>query len=375
MVTVKQFEDDNYPLQYTSFKQYSRISSEGIRVPLYCLGTQPLIDNGPLREFSCDPDEDESILNSLLLAQWEDRLWKGLCKYDVTTSEIKVISGKRKFLAQLNEGWDVDQLSNLEESKACCQGDASMFKCKKHFEELLFCVAMGKRAKPEFIPMVAVPNNVILIIMNVTPVEYGHIFLLPCGWSRLSQSMDAKFLEMIIRVSLEINNSSFRMFYDWSISSAPHPYFQACYFPNHLPVELMPVLKLFNDWGGRICIMRLLNYPIKALLFESSDNLQVLVEALVAICSFFKEKNFSYSLLLSDCGKKIFLFPQVPTSADSCALPAWECGGHFLFKSRSDFDEATEEAILERLAAASLDDERFQEVEQFCCRVAGKLAH
>ena len=59
----------------------------------------------------------------------------------------------------------------------------------------------------------------------------------------------------------------------------------------------------------------------------------------------------------------------------SSILSPWECWGYFLFKSRSEFDQATEDALLDRIAAAaSLDDAEFQGVKQFCCDVAGKVS-
>ncbi|RVW27821.1 hypothetical protein CK203_107064 [Vitis vinifera] len=37
-----------------------------------------------------------------------------------------------------------------------------------------------------------------------------------------------------------------------------------------------------------------------------------------------------------------------------------ECSGHFVFKSRNDFDQVTEEAMLERMGTASLDEPGFR---------------
>lgn len=64
---------------------------------------------------------------------------------------------------------------------------------------------------------------------------------------------------------------------------------------------------------------------------------------------------------------------QLQTSTNSI-LSAWECGGYFLFKSRSEFDQATEEALLKQLSTVSLDDKGFQAVKLLCCSVASKFA-
>ena len=65
---------------------------------------------------------------------------------------------------------------------------------------------------------------------------------------------------------------------------------------------------------------------------------------------------------------------QMRASTNSHALSSWECSGHFVFKSRNDFDQVTEEAMLERMGTASLDEPGFQVVKQLCCSIASKLA-
>lgn len=64
----------------------------------------------------------------------------------------------------------------------------------------------------------------------------------------------------------------------------------------------------------------------------------------------------------------------VQKSAISRNLLAWECGGYFLFGSKHEFDQVTEEAIHKRLSAVSLNDEGFQVVKQLCCSIASKLS-
>ncbi|KAB1222823.1 GDP-L-galactose phosphorylase 1 [Morella rubra] len=318
--------------------------------------------------------EEQSTLDSLFLAQWEDRMWKGVIRYDVTASEIKVICGRRKFLAQFNEGWNVDYVSKPQENRVCSQGDLSFTKWMKHHEELLFCVASGEMTEPELIPSATVPDGAVLITINATPVEYGHVFLVPCGSDSLYQVLDARSLEMVGRVAVEINNSSFCLFYDSPAADTYHQCFQGCYFPSPLPVELTAVNTFFRDGRRGMRISAVTDYPIKTLLFESSQRFKIMVEVLVEICSHLQGRRIPYNLLITNCGQKIFLFLQHQNLANSRTLSAWECGGYFLFRSRAEFDQATEEAIVEKLSAVSLDDEGFQGVKQLCCSIADKLS-
>ena len=48
--------------------------------------------------------ESGSLLDTVLLAEWEDRAEQGLFRYDVTTCPTKVVPGAYGFVAQCNEG-------------------------------------------------------------------------------------------------------------------------------------------------------------------------------------------------------------------------------------------------------------------------------
>ncbi|KAJ4980822.1 hypothetical protein NE237_031659 [Protea cynaroides] len=338
---------------------------QGTEIPLYWLGSQSALDNGTCGRVSCTPTAEQNLLDSLFLAQWEDRAWKGFLRYDVTSCELKVIDGRRKFVAQLNEGWNLNNFLKQNPLTYRCM--------KMHSERLLFGIASGEKTNPEIIHSATVPDDASLVVVNANPVEYGHVFLVPHGLISLSQLMDASALEMVVRIAVEINNCSFRVFFDYSASSANHPYFQACYFANPLPVELMPVVTIHGDRKLEgLHMYEVKDYPVKAFLFVDKGNLKVLIEVVAEICSWLQDQKIPYSLLISDCGAKMFLFPQ--RLAVAYSLSAWECGGYIVFKDRFEFDQATEEAMLERLGAFSLDDESFSVVMQLCCLVASRLA-
>lgn len=377
MVSIKQFEEDYCLSRHNSSSELTKCSGvpfrgnlSGIRIPLYLFGYQPAKGNDASGVFSCTTEEEHSLLDSLLLAQWEVCSWKGLLKYDVTCCESRVINGSRKFIAQLNVGWN-----------SCCLAghplDPFQFDSMKFLvDELLFSVTGGEKANSELIPSAVVPNDANLIFLNANPVEYGHVFIKPSEFNHLPRFLDARSLEMAARVAVEINNYSFHVFYDFHPSSrVNHLLFQACYFANPLPVENVPAVSITGDWQeGWIHICEVLDYPIKALLFKGNGNFRMLAAVVAEICSSLLDHNTPFSLLISECGMQIFLFPQVDTTSTVvCNLSAWECAGHFVFKARCDFDLATEETYVKRLAAASLDYEGFQAVKQLSCRVASKL--
>ncbi|KAL1168999.1 hypothetical protein V6Z11_A05G118200 [Gossypium hirsutum] len=392
MVTVKWLEYKSFLAKNGKSKQLEDSFSflqeifSGMNFPIYCFGSQSIEEDTSFEGISCIIEEEQNILDAVLLSQWEDRMLKDCFKYDVTTSEIKVVTGKMKFLCQLNEGQITDHLSKSE-GNTLHELDPFAFDCVKHQEELLFCLANSKKAKSELIPSASdilemckcCLNTWILIdlgvasLYQVTPIEYGHVYLVPCASNRLYRFLDARSTEIITRLAAEINNQSFRIFYNCYIPNRSGVYFEACYFPHPLPVEFRPAGTLFGASGRRgIHICSIIDYPIKTLSFQTTQNLKILAAAISEICFQLEEKNIQYNLMISDSGKKIFLFLQ-KTCAASHAISAWECGGYFLFRNRYQFDQVTEDAMINRLSSFSLDDNDFEAVKQLCCRIASKF--
>uniref|UniRef100_A0A1D1XSW9 GDP-L-galactose phosphorylase 1 n=1 Tax=Anthurium amnicola TaxID=1678845 RepID=A0A1D1XSW9_9ARAE len=364
MVSVK-YEGDYPPLrQNTGSEQSRKACLRGTRVPVFLFGAWRSSDGDCCSDLLCS-GEKQSLLDSLLLAQWEDHALSGLLRYDVTSCETKVIDGEKGFIALLNENWNVNSFTesqNKIQRSDCLKLDY----VKADVEDLLFCVAIGDKEGPELIPSSTVPKDGIFVVVNANPVEYGHIFMVPCKlyWPR--NVIDKKSLELVTQISAEISNCSFHAFYD-HLPSNSGIYFQACYFPNPLPVELMPIISFFGEEKG-IQICELADYPIKTLVF-SGKQLKSLVGVVSVICSHLESQSIPFNLLISDCGTKIFLFPQVRV-LEHRNPTTWECGGFFLFKQPLGFNNATEEGILKDLSMVSLDDEGFKELKQLCCDMA-----
>lgn len=364
MVSVE-FEGDYIPLRHGTGSEQSKNSIlGGIRAPIFQLGLSTSSYSDPYYA-----GEQQSLLDSLLLAQWEDHSLKGLLKYDVTSCETKIIGGEKKFVALLNENWTMNLFADYE-NKIPFLSSQKLDYVENDIHDLLFCVVIGNEEGPTLISSASVPKDGIFVVTNENPVEYGHVFMVPCDLYNASNVVGKRSLDLVTGISEEINNCFFHAFYD-HIPSNPMKYFQACYFPNPFPVELMPVVTFFAGEEG-ICISELADYPIKTLVF-SSNKPKSLVAIVSWICFHLEELSTPFSLVISDCGMKIFLFPQVQVPGDR-NLSAWECAGHFIFNQLPDFNEAMEEEILKHLAAFSLGDEGFEELKKLCGDVATSKA-
>lgn len=341
----------------------------GIKVPVCKIGrmsSESVIEKDS--KFSLN--YEQSLLDSLLLAQWDKFSRKGLVKYDVTYCATKIVGGddgRGVFVVQLNENCNFDLSKENGNTNSSCE---QLGISEKIFtENILFCIKIeGTNDKSELILSAPIPNNSVMVILNDTPVEYGHVFLL---------QQDGNFTELLdsaMHVSADINNSSLRIFFDSPSSSSDLIYFEACHFANDLAVELMPTISVFDGLTDEgIGIFEIVNYPLKTMMFtyEKKNDFGFFIDVVSKICSCLQHQNVGFNLLISDSGRKVFMFFQVGiSSAKYRKLSALECGGHFVLNSIEVFNKIEEEEIMKRLAEVSLDDKSFKEVKKLSCDVA-----
>lgn len=76
------------------------------------------------------------------------------------------------------------------------------------------------------------------------------------------------------------------------------------------PIEKAPTKKITKLSDG-VKVSKLLNYPVRGLVFEGGHTLESLANAVSEACICLQHNNVPYNVLISDCGRKIFLLPQV----------------------------------------------------------------
>ncbi|KAJ6832008.1 GDP-L-galactose phosphorylase 1-like isoform X4 [Iris pallida] len=377
MVSVKQLECEYPRVKSNTTEQCKchQMPPIGIKAHLYQFGTAA-IGSGSCYGFSSSREEGQSLLDAFLLSQWEDRSWKGQLAYDVTMCETKIVSGGTRLIAQLNEQWSSNVLTEFENNalQPLCPFKQSYIKTLR--ENLLFCVATGEKECSELVPSVILPKDGTFILINVNPVEYGHVFLVPYD-THQRPFLGKRMLQLVAQIAAEVNNCSFRISYEHNISRhSDHTYFQAAYFANTFPVESLPTVNVYTGGVNKgLSVCEIADYPLKALLFMSK-NMGVLVGVVTEIClTLQKDEDTVFSLLVSDSGTKIFLFPQAhrPVSG-SRHLSAWECGGYFMYNRKSEFDGASEMELSKRMESASLGNEDFEALKQLCCSIAMKAS-
>ena len=148
------------------------------KLPLYLFkkdGDVPIADGW---EESSEEVSEISFLHNLLLGQWEDRMERGLFRYDVTMCETKIITGQHGFIAQLNEGRHLKKRpTEFRVDQVLQPFDENKFNFRKiGQEEVLFMFQQSIAHKSHFSPNVLVNSisdspNVVAINVRMISVS------------------------------------------------------------------------------------------------------------------------------------------------------------------------------------------------------------
>ncbi|KAG6689763.1 hypothetical protein I3842_11G190400 [Carya illinoinensis] len=330
---------------------------QGAKLPLYAFKKLNKIasDKGLAGHESGKPPV--AFLDSLLLGEWEDRMQRGLFRYDVTACETKVIPGNYGFIAQLNEGRHLKKRpTEFRVDKVLQPFDGNKFNFTKvGQEEVLFQLEASDDGEVQFFPNapVDVENSPSVVAINVSPIEYGHVLLIPRVLECLPQRIDHDSFLLALHMAAEAG--------------------KAYYLAVSFPIEKAPTEKITTLDGG-VKISKLLNYPVRGLVFEGGYTVEDLSNTVSDACICLQANNIPYNVLIADCGRRVFLLPQCyaekqalgEVSAellDTQVNPAvWEISGHMVLKRKKDYEEASEENAWRLLAEVSLSEARFEEV-------------
>jgi len=326
----------------------------------------------------------QSLVEKMLLSAWDEKSDKGLFKYDVSKCPSKIVPGRFEFVAQLNEGRaQKKRQTEFKMDNVCQDFDTKKFNFTKAKQgEVLFQFEMSVDDFTScYEEKKIVESNASFVYINISPIEYGHVLLVPKVLKCIPQQMSTECLLTALHMSVEVHNPCFKFGFNTlgAYASINHLHFQGYFLNAPFPVERVETeyLKGFTNKGEKeLRVSKLLDYPVRAFVFELGADLEELAREVSGACNKLESKNIPYNLLIVDCGARVFLFPQkfdenkragvIPEDVlDTQVNPAcFEIGGHMVMKRSQDYKELTEEKICEILSYASLSEREFKDVEQ-----------
>jgi len=338
------------------------------------------------------PGAAPSLIDRVVLAEWAARAAAGLFRYGVAGVPTKVVPGPYGFVASFNEGRLSKKRPTEFSAEAVVQAfDPARFNFQKapQREVLAALAADGAPGTPAaWTPDAPAGPDPSLLLINVSPIEYGHVLLIPRVMAGLPQLIDPASMALALRFAAEADNPYLRLCYNslGAYGTVNHLHFQAYFLGTPFPVEVAPCGPLPGEAGSRSAaagysgrpgahgarVRATAGYPARAIIFEAArGDLGALANAIAGAAARLAAANVPHNLFVVDCGQRAFLFPnrfgdakaggRVPEDLLETAVdPAcFELAGHMVFKRACDFEAASEGGVWRLLAAASPSEEDF----------------
>ena len=362
----------------------------------------------------------QSAFDDILLSHWEDRAELGLFRYDVTECATKVLPGELGFVAQLNEGRALKKRpTEFAIDQVAQPFDPTKFNFNKAgINEVLFTfgaatgIATSKYNEIDATidglsadlavdsPMFD-PN---LVLINVSPIEYGHVLLVPSVLSCLEQKLTLPTFRLALEMIREADNPDFRIGFNslGAFATINHLHFQAYYLSTDFACEratlsavtdvtfvppspeMNAACPMESACGGAfeesdfssVHICTLADYPVRGMCFyiTSIADIAKLAAVVSSCCERMHDANIPHNVFVCDRGLRAFVFPQcfaarqaageVPESVLATGVnPAvFEISGHLVLKRKEDYDNADETWARNILSEVSLDAPTFSRV-------------
>lgn len=315
-----------------------------------------------------------------LFKQWDNCKARGLFHHDITACETKVLPGEHNFVATLIEGRDQKKRpTEFGMNQVLQPFDSGKFNFTKvRPEEVIFTFHETEDESDRYFDgapptVLASPSS---ILINVSPIGYCHVLLIPRILECLPQRVDQENLLLAMYVAREARNPFFRVGYNslGGFATINHIHFQAYYLEVKYPVEKAPKEKLTVLKNG-VSISELVQYPVSGFVFEGEVSLEDLSYVVSNACTFMQDNNRPFNVLISESAKRVFLLPQCYAEKQALGKasqefldmrinPAvWELSGHLVLKRRKDYDDASEATLCRFLVEATLSGAEFQELK------------
>lgn len=352
----------------------------GGQFPLYRFGNRSTSEQQPSAEVG-----EGSMLNSLILSKWEDCLQKDLFRYDVTACETRVLPGSNGFVAQLNEGRQTKKRpTEFRVDRVLQPFDSNKFNFTKVAkEEVLFRFEESETGVSEYWENAPLDSSSSpsVVVINVSPIEYGHVLLVPRVMDQIPQRIDPDTLLLALHMIAEVRNPYFRVGYNslGAFATINQLHFQAYYLNVPFPLERAATRIVVGPrFEGDVKVSEVVNYPVRCLVFEIGSSFEELADEVAKVCMRLQDANQPYNVLITDGGARVFVIPQCFSERqakgeveqailDIRVNPAvWEISGHMILFRREDYEQADEERAWKLLAEVSLSEERFDAVKKMC---------
>lgn len=347
-------------------------------IPDFVYGQKELVWEGVqwLRNAPSLPDRlSLSRFDTALRSAWKQRMELGLFRYCLGELQTQTLPGAVGFVAQLNveRGTQRRRPQNIRSMRQPFDSEQFNFN-KIQPGEVLFRL----RQEPG-LPGV-VQQEDILVVINVSPLEWGHVLLVPDPAQGLPQRLLPGALRAGLEAVLLSAHPGFRVGFNslGGLASVNHLHLHGYYLDHRLPVEGAPSETL--DPGGHLHLLQAV--PAPGFLFYTSGpgrDLEALVSRVCQATDYLTDHEIAHNLFVTRgappgkaspssalMGVRVILWARKSSfgikEGEAFSVALCELAGHLPVKTSQDFSSLTEAAALDVIQDCLLPPTQAEEV-------------
>lgn len=347
-------------------------------IPDFVYGQKELVWEGVqwLRNAPSLPDRlPLSRFDTALRSAWKQRMELGLFRYCLGELQTQTLPGAVGFVAQLNveRGTQRRRPQNIRSMRQPFDSEQFNFN-KIQPGEVLFRL----RQEPG-LPGV-VQQEDILVVINVSPLEWGHVLLVPDPAQGLPQRLLPGALRAGLEAVLLSAHPGFRVGFNslGGLASVNHLHLHGYYLDHRLPVEGAPSETL--DPGGHLHLLQAV--PAPGFLFYTSGpgpDLEALVSRVCQATDYLTDHEIAHNLFVTRgappgkaspssalMGVRVILWARKSSfgikEGEAFSVALCELAGHLPVKTSQDFSSLTEAAALDVIQDCLLPPAQAEEV-------------
>lgn len=351
---------------------------EGKGIPDFIYGQKDLMWEGiqwPRNTPSLLDTPPPSRFDTALCSAWRQRMELGLFRYCLGELQTQTLPGTVGFVAQLNVERGVQRRRPQNIRSMRQPFDPEQFNFNKiQPGEVLF-----RLHQEPGLPDVLQQED-ILVVINVSPLEWGHVLLVP----EPSRGLPQRLLPGALRAGLEAvllsSHPGLRVGFNslGGLASVNHLHLHGYYLSHRLPVEGAPSEPL--DPGGHLHLLQAV--PAPGFLFYTSGpgpDLEALISRVCRATDYLTDHEIAHNLFVTRgappgktspssalTGVRVILWARKSSfgikEGEAFNVALCELAGHLPVKTPQDFSSLTEAAALALIQDCLLPHDQAEEV-------------
>lgn len=227
-----------------------------------------------------------------------------------------------------------------------------------------------------------------VVLINVSPLEFGHCLFVPDPSYGFPQILTRTAIQAGIDSVLLSSDPSFRAGFNslGAFASVNHLHLHGYYLDHELKIESSPVKPLVPEKR----FYRMQDFPSGFVFYTEEEEVEKVARSICQVTDFLVGENIAHNLFLTrgcpPCdhiqsaedrclrnGVRIAIWPRKACfgakEETDMSVALCELAGHLPFKSKEDYECATEEDIIKIIQSFLLPDDEFHRLEQHLCNL------